>query len=234
MINKYVKYLLYITGGIVVASILFRKGGNKLINPKGKTILFVGDSHTAFTKQPIRINDSQINAEGWASYLAKIYGFTEINISVGGQASAYLMGKFLTYLETNPKPDAAFFYVGANDAFSGVANTQVIKNIQFMIDTCNKKGIIPVVITGYNSRQIIVNNPRFKAFTNRYGYHSQKSLWEQGEKRYQQQLMFSQLTNAIVVPMWQDVLPSDSADGLHLSVAKQQKFAKFIAPYVFG
>ena len=234
MINKYVKYLLYITGGIVVASILFRKGGNKLINPKGKKILFVGDSHTAFTKQPIRINDSQINAEGWASYLAKTYGFTEINISVGGQASAYLMGKFLTYLKNHPKPDAAFFYVGANDAFSGVANTQVIKNIEFMIDTCNKKGIIPVVITGYNSRQIIVNNPRFKAFTNRYGYHSQKSLWEQGEKRYQQQLMFSQLTNAIVVPMWQDVLPSDSADGLHLSVAKQQKFAKFIAPYVFG
>ena len=91
MINKYVKYLLYITSGFVVASILFRKGGNKLINPKGKKILFVGDSHTAFTKQPIRINDSQINAEGWASYLAKIYGFTEINISVCGQASAYLI-----------------------------------------------------------------------------------------------------------------------------------------------
>ena len=200
-----------------------------MINPKGKKILFVGDSHTAFTKQPIRINETQINAEGWQSYLARIYGFKEINISVGGQASTYLMGKFLTYLKNNPKPDVAFFYVGANDAFSGVANTKVIKNIQFMIDTCNKKGITPVVITGYNSRKIIVNNRRFKPF----GTNTQKGLWNMGEKRYQQQLMFSQLTNAIVVPMWENVLPSDAADGLHLGVAKQQQFAKFIAPYVF-
>ena len=229
MTNKYVKYLLYIGGGVIVASLLFRKGGNKLINPKGKKILFVGDSHTAFTKQPIRINETQINAEGWQSYLARIYGFKEINISVGGQASTYLMGKFLTYLKNNPKPDVAFFYVGANDAFSGVANTKVIKNIQFMIDTCNKKGITPVVITGYNSRKIIVNNRRFKPF----GTNTQKGLWDMGEKRYQQQLMFSQLTNAIVVPMWENVLPSDAADGLHLGVAKQQQFAKFIAPYVF-
>ena len=229
MTDKYVKYLLYIGGGVIVASLLFRKGGNKLINPKGKKILFVGDSHTAFTKQPIRINETQINAEGWQSYLARIYGFKEINISVGGQASTYLMGKFLTYLKNNPKPDVAFFYVGANDAFSGVANTKVIKNIQFMIDTCNKKGITPVVITGYNSRKIIVNNRRFKPF----GTNTQKGLWDMGEKRYQQQLMFSQLTNAIVVPMWENVLPSDAADGLHLGVAKQQQFAKFIAPYVF-
>ena len=229
MTNKYVKYLLYFGGGVIVASLLFRKGGNKLINPKGKKILFVGDSHTAFTKQPIRINETQINAEGWQSYLARIYGFKEINISVGGQASTYLMGKFLTYLKNNPKPDVAFFYVGANDAFSGVANTKVIKNIQFMIHTCNKKGITPVVITGYNSRKIIVNNRRFKPF----GTNTQKGLWDMGEKRYQQQLMFSQLTNAIVVPMWENVLPSDAADGLHLGVAKQQQFAKFIAPYVF-
>ncbi|MEI7670371.1 MAG: SGNH/GDSL hydrolase family protein, partial [Pseudomonadota bacterium] len=215
-------------------SLLFRKGGNKLINPKGKKILFVGDSHTAYTKQPIRINPTQINGEGWASYLARIYGFTEINISVGGRASKYLMDKFLTYLETNAKPDVAFFYVGANDAFSPVSNKQAIKNIQFMIDTCNKKGITPVVITGYNSRKVIVNNPRLKGFTNVYGTFTQKNLWDMGENRYQQQLMFSELKNAIVVPMFNDVLPSDAADGLHLGLAKQQQLAKFIAPYVFA
>lgn len=228
MINKYVKYLLYITGGIVVASILFRKGGNKLINPKGKTILFVGDSHTSLTTQPLE-NSKQYRGEGWQSYLAKIYGFNEINISEGGRASKYMMAKFLTYLKNHSKPDVAFFYLGANDAYSPVTNQQVIKNIQFMIDTCNEKGITPVVISGYNSRKVIVNNPRIKPF----GTNTQQSLWDMGEKRYQHQLMFSELKNAIVVPIYNDILPTDASDGYHLGAKKQQEFAKFIAPYVF-
>ena len=228
IINKYVKYLLYIGGGVIVASLLFRKGGNKLINPKGKKILFVGDSHTSLTTESLE-NSKQYRGTGWQSYLAKIYGFKEINISEGGRASKYMMAKFLTYLKTHSNPDVCFFYLGANDAFSPVTNQQVINNLQLMIDTCNEKGIIPVVISGYNSRKVIVNNPRLKPF----GTNTQKGLWDMGEKRYQQQLMFGELKNAIVVPIFENVLPTDASDGLHLGQKKQQQFAEFIAPYVF-
>ena len=229
MINKYVKYLLYIGGGVIVARLLFGKGGKKLIDAKGKTILFVGDSHTSLTVQPLE-NTKQYKGTGWQSYLAKIYGFKEINISEGGRASKYMMAKFFTYLKTHANPYACFFYLGANDAYSPVSNIQVIKNLQLMIDTCNEKGIIPIIISGYNSRKVIVNNPRLKPF----GNNTQQGLWDMGEKRYQQQLMFSQLKNAIIVPIFENVLPSDAADGLHLGQKKQQQFAEFIAPYVFG
>lgn len=226
--NKYLQYVLYVGGGFLVASLVFSKNASKLINPKGKKILFVGDSHTSLTNQPLE-NSKQYKGTGWQSYLANKFDFKEINISEGGRASKYMMNKFLTYLKTHQKPDVCFFYLGANDAFSPVSNEQVIKNLQSMIDTCNENGIIPVVITGYNSRVVIVNNPRLKPF----GTNTQKGLWDMGEKRYQQQLMFNQLKNAIVVPMWNDVLPSDASDGLHLGAKKQQQFAEFIAPYVF-
>lgn len=226
--NKYLQYALYAGGGLLVASLIFGKNAGKLINPKGKKILFVGDSHTSLTNQPLE-NSKQYKGIGWQSYLANKFGFQEINISEGGRASKYMMSKFLTYLKTHQKPDVCFFYLGANDAFSPVTNAQVIKNLQSMIDTCNEKGITPVIITGYNSRKVIVNNPRLKPF----GTNTQKGLWDMGEKRYQQQLMFNQLKNAIVVPMWNDVLQSDASDGLHLGSKKQQEFAEFIAPYVF-
>jgi lysophospholipase L1-like esterase len=201
---------------------------SKKINPKGKKILFVGDSHTALTSQPLE-NTKQYKGEGWQSYLARIYGFNEINISEGGRASKYMIDKFQTYLKTHSTPDVCFFYLGANDAYSPVTNEQVIKNLQFMIDTCNEKGIVPVIITGYNSRSVIVNNPRIKPF----GTNTQQSLWNMGEKRYQQQLTFNQLKNAIIVPIYNDILPTDASDGYHLGAKKQQQFAKFIAPYVF-
>ncbi len=226
--NKLLQFAIYLGSGFFVASLLFNSKKSKLINPKGKKILFVGDSHTALTNKPLE-NSKQYKGTGWQSYLANKYDFDEVNISEGGRASKYMMNKFLTYLKTHKKPDLCFFYLGSNDAFSPVTNEQVIKNLQIMIDTCNENQITAIIISGYNSRVVIVNNPRLKPF----GTNTQKGLWAMGEKRYKQQLMFNQLKNAIVVPIWNDVLPFDANDGLHLGAKKQQQFAEFIAPYVF-
>ena len=210
-------------------SFLLNKSKYNQFNPKGKKILFVGDSHTSLTSQPLE-NSKQYKGVGWQSYLAKKYDFVEINISEGGRASKYMMSKFNTYLKTHEKPDVCFIYLGANDAFSPVTNEQALKNIQSMVDTCNEKHIIPVVIVGYNSAKVIVNNPRLKPF----GTNTQQGLWAMGEKRYQQQLLLQQkIENAIVVPMFNSVSQSDASDGLHLGQKKQQEFAEFVSPFVF-
>ena len=222
-------YLAYAAGGFLLLSLFLGKSKGTKINPKGKRILFVGDSHTSLTSQPLE-NIKQFKGFGWQSYLAKKFNFQEINISEGGRASKYMMDKFNVYLRTHQNPDVCFIYLGANDAFSPVTNEQALKNIQSMVDTCNEKHIIPVVIVGYNSQKVIVNNPRLKPF----GTNTQQGLWDMAEKRYQQQLLLqSKIENAIVVPMWNNVLPTDVADGLHLGQQKQHELADFIASYVF-
>lgn len=223
------KTIFYVSliGALFFLLTSFKK--NKKVNPKNKKILFVGDSHTALTNQPLE-NSKQYKGTGWASYLAKKYGFSEINISEGGRASKYMMSKFLTYLKTHEKPDICFIYLGANDSFSPVSTLQTIKNIQSMIDICNEKNILPIIVSGYDSHKVIVNNPKLKAF----GTNTQKSLWDMGEKRYQQQLkQLSDLKNAIIVPIFENVSQSDASDGLHLGVKKQQELAEFISSYVF-
>lgn len=178
---------------------------------RGKKVLFVGDSHTAQY------------GTGWQSILAKRYGFTEKNISLVGKTTGWMLNALNLTLSQGDNYYACFIYGGTNDAYGGISNEQAVKNIQTMVDTCNKSKIIPIVVVGYNTRKVSVGNK------------AQQGKWDLAEKRYQQQiLMQNSIKNAIVVPMWNNVNHATAAqDGLHIYGQNQIDFANYIDSVVF-
>jgi lysophospholipase L1-like esterase len=223
--KKTLIYILGVSAGILTASTLlgFRRLTGKKLNSvdiKGKKVLFIGDSHTALYNS------------GWQSILAKRYGFTEVNKAVGGKRTSWMISVLNSAVAQDIDYYACFIYGGANDAYSGVTNEQAVKNIQAMVDTCNAKKIIPVVIVGYNTRKLSVGNTAMKTTTY---VPTQKGMWELAEKRYQQQLLMQRsIKNAIVVPMWQDVSDATAPnDAIHLYGQAQTNFANYVASKLF-
>ena len=200
---------------VVVGAMVFRR---KKFNPEGKLIAFMGDSYTAGY------------GWGWQSVLAKKYNFTEKNLAVGGVRTAYMLTETIKYLDT-AKPYLFFIYGGANDAYSLVTNQQAFNNIQAMVDTCNKRGVKPIVISGYNAEKVQVGNPNAK--TTIY-VKTQKEMWEFGKKYFELQKMLSKIKGATIVPIWNDCGYSDAPDGLHLTAAAQKRFADYVGNYLFG
>lgn len=212
--------ILYIVLGVSLI-LLISSFKSKKMNPKNKTILFIGDSHTAGF------------GWGWQSYLSKLYGFKEINLSKGGVQTSYMVKVLTNYLSDskNVKPDICFIYGGANDAYSPQTNKTALSNIQKMVDLCNKNNITPIVVVGYNSKKVIYGNPAVKPF----GTNTQQSLWNFALKRYDMQKNIPNvIKNAIIVPMWENV-NHDTAkmDGYHLSSAYQREFGNFVAQQIF-
>ena len=203
---------------ITIVGLNFIFKSRKKINPRGKLIAFIGDSHTAGY------------GWGWQSVLAKNYGFTEKNLAVGGKRTDWMLQTLKAYLE-NARPSIVFIYGGANDAYSNVTNAQAIKNIQAMVDLCNSKGITPVVIAGYNARKVQINNPNTK--TTIY-VTTQEGMWKLAEKFYQLELSIQRdIKNAIIVPIWDGAEMKDAPDGLHLTAGAQKRFAEYIGKIVF-
>lgn len=213
--------LIAAAGAIAVLYKLFA-GKNKKFDPKGKTFAFMGDSYTA------------LPTYGWQSILAKNYGFTEVNLAKGGMQTSWMVGKTREYLNGN-KPDYFVILGGANDAYSPQTIDNAIKNIQTMVDLANEKGVKPIVITGYNARKVQVGNPKQKPsdWQLRNGI-TQQTLWDMGEKYYQMQLrMERDIHNALIVPIWQDAVQTDTYDGLHLTAPAHKKMAEHIGNYLF-
>lgn len=214
------KMIYVVLGGVGLIILMSSFKSNK-INPKGKTILFVGDSHTAGF------------GWGWQSYLSKLYGFKEINLSKGGEQTKYMLNVLTNYL-SNPKkekPDICFIYGGSNDAYSPQKNATALSNIQKMVDLCNQSNITPVVVVGYNSKKVIYGNTAVKPF----GTNTQQGLWNFSLKRYEMQKDIPKIIkNAIIVPMWESVSHMTAKmDGYHLSAQQQKLFGDFIAKEIF-
>lgn len=226
---------------VIAAGILlntFIKKGFRKINPKGKTIAFIGDSHTTGC------------GWGYQSLLAKNYGFTEANLAEGGRVTSWCLQVLKAYLGNyqvptwlykkqpcptsgfGKKPDIVMIFAGGNDAYNtSISMETATKNIQSMVDLCNEQGIKSIVIVGYNAEKVQVNNPLTQ--TTVY-VRTQQGMWELGKRNYQFQLdLPKKIKNAIVVPAWDGVKMSDSSDGIHLSGAAHKRFADYIGNYVF-
>jgi len=236
--DKQKKKLLLIAGiGLpLFAFILLRK---KKMNPKNKTVLFVGDSHTTGCNW------------GYQSLLAKKYGFTEANIAEGGRTTGWCLQVLTTYLSNGykipfsmyrikpcvtagvgKKPDICFIFAGGNDAYNTTISMQTAtNNIQKMVDLCNSKNITPIVIVGYDASKVQINNP--KTMTTIY-VKTKEGMWELGKRNYKFQLSLpTAIKNATVIPMWQGITMADAPDGIHMSQNAHKRFAEYIGSYIF-
>ena len=108
-----------------------------LLNVKGKTALFIGDSHTANFKQ------------GWQRRLSDSVGFICKNAAVSGKTT-YFMLDMAVYKLSNTI-DWCFIYGGANDMYThSITPQEAVDNIQAIARMCQKRGIRCVVLTGFD------------------------------------------------------------------------------------
>ena len=135
------KKLLVITISAIFTGLVFALA-NRRINPKNRTALFIGDSHTA------------LYGNGWQDTLAKTYGFKVINLSQVGKTTGWMFTTLKNYLDKNPAPDMLFIYGGANDIYGKANAKTVFNNIQRMVNLGIQKGIKSkniFIISGYRT-----------------------------------------------------------------------------------
>jgi len=112
------------------------KSADTLIDVKDSFFLFIGDSHTA-------------NPYGWQYNLSILTGFKYKNTAVKGRTTAWMTEVAKTSI--NEKYTYCFIWGGGNDMIRKAPVESSVKNIQFIVDLCNQKGVIPVVLTGIPS-----------------------------------------------------------------------------------
>lgn len=116
-----------------------------LVNVKDKTAIYIGDSHTSN------------HAQGWQIQLSKLVGFKMTNVSVGGKMTYWMLQQAKTHLVK--KYDYCFVYGGANDMYSvGIKPQTAVDNIKSIARICKEKGIICVVLTGFDAKTCTRSN----------------------------------------------------------------------------
>jgi lysophospholipase L1-like esterase len=170
-----------------------------------KKILFVGDSMTSYTG-------------GWHHQLAKKLGKQYANVSIPGKRTDWMKLKLIETLKTDDNFSTCFIYGGINDGFAYVKVESALKNVQDMVDICNKHGIQPVVVLGYDPSKVMVN---FTTNKDNLDFH---------RKRYIQiqELFMTQLKNCKVIPIAQTIERLDSEDGVHFKSSGHKKFADWV------
>ena len=102
------------------------------INPKGKRVAVIGDSHSA------------LFGNGWQDTLSWKYNFELQNLSIGGKSTPWMVETLKKFYKDGKKADIVFIYGGANDSFSLVKSSDTLKNIQTMVDLVRINGGKPV------------------------------------------------------------------------------------------
>lgn len=111
-----------------------------LVNVRGKKVLFIGDSHTAYQY-------------GWQDQLAQKTGMTYVNTAVGGKRTDWMVKVALKKLDSTY--DYCFIWGGANDMASKVSIVEAAGNIQRIVNMCNELGVKPIVLTGFDPQTCI-------------------------------------------------------------------------------
>ncbi len=118
-------------------------------NVKGKSVLFVGDSHTTY-------------AYGWQDRLCKRTGMIYTNTAVGGKTTGWMLGVLRTNISS--RYNYCIIWGGANDMAGMIKPLDAVRNVQKMVDICNSKGVKAIVMTGFNPRTCVDVSRQSKAW----------------------------------------------------------------------
>jgi lysophospholipase L1-like esterase len=171
-------------------------------------VLFVGDSLTAYKG-------------GWQHQYAKNRGMKYDNISKGGKRTKWMLEQMKKYpvdrYEYSPYNEI-IIYGGINDSFSYVSEDETIRNIQEMVYIAKKMGALPIVVIGYNPKEVIQMT----------GYSNEVETRCRNRYIKLQQRMVRELKWCEIVPMDTTINRTDSGDGIHLNSKGHRKFAYWI------
>ena len=177
-----------------------------------RRVLYIGDSLTCA-------------AGGWQDQVSKHFGYQSLNLSKGGVRTDYMRSTLNTCFKTDSAFTRVFIYGGCNDAFSMVDLQGAVNNIQAMVDSCNRRGIEPVVIVGFNPAQVTTKTVYDAATTKRCV----------GRYIEFQKLMVKEKTglkNCKIIPMDTTMVYSDTWDGIHFAPSGHKKFSNWVIEHL--
>ena len=177
-----------------------------------RRVLYIGDSLTCATG-------------GWQDQVSKHFGYQSLNLSKGGVRTDYMRSTLNTCFKTDSAFTRVFIYGGCNDAFSYVDLQGAVNNIQAMVDSCNRRGIEPIVIVGFNPAQV----------TTRTVYDAATTKRCVGRYIEFQKLMVKEKTglkNCKIIPMDTTMFYSDTWDGIHFAPSGHKKFSNWVIEHL--
>lgn len=198
------KIFLFLLAFVLLASLSYKTPPRR--------VLYIGDSLTCA-------------AGGWQDQVSKHFGYQSLNLSKGGVRTDYMRSVLNTCFKTDTSFTRVFIYGGCNDAFSMVDLQKSVDNIQAMVDSCNRRGIEPVVIVGFNPAQVTTKTVYDESTTKRCV----------GRYIEFQKLMVKEKTglkNCIIIPMDTTMFYSDTGDGIHFAASGHRKFAKWVIEHL--
>jgi lysophospholipase L1-like esterase len=182
-------------------TIIIVKPADTVVSVKGKKVLFIGDSHTAYTN-------------GWQDRLCRRTGMTYLNTAVGGKQTAWMVEE--ARQKVTGYFDYCFIYGGANDMAGNRSPMKSVKNVQIIVDLCIKAHVKPIVVTGFDPITCIDVRGRdvYRGYPQRYA-------------RFQQ-LLVDSIKGATVVKTHY-ISRTDCGDFLcHMSASGHRKMADSI------
>lgn len=177
-----------------------------------RRVLYIGDSLTCA-------------AGGWQDQVSKHFGYQSLNLSKGGVRTDYMRSTLNTCFKTDSAFTRVFIYGGCNDAFSMVDLQKSVDNIQAMVDSCNRRGIEPIVIVGFNPAQV----------TTKTVYDAETTKRCVGRYIEFQKLMVKEKTglkNCKIIPMDTTMFYSDTWDGIHFAPSGHKKFSNWVIEHL--
>jgi lysophospholipase L1-like esterase len=182
-------------------TIIIVKPADTVVSVKGKKVLFIGDSHTAYSN-------------GWQDRLCRRTGMTYLNTAVGGKQTQWMVEE--ARQKVTGYFDYCFIYGGANDMAGNRSPMKSVKNIQTIVNLCNKAQVKPIVVTGFDPVTCIDVRGRdvYRGYPQRYA-------------RFQQ-LLVDSIKRATVVKTHY-ILRTDCGDFLcHMAASGHRKMADSI------
>ena len=177
-----------------------------------RRVLYIGDSLTCASG-------------GWQDQVSKHFGYQSLNLSKGGVRTDYMRSTLNTCFKTDSAFTRVFIYGGCNDAFSYVDLQGAVNNIQAMVDSCNRRGIEPIVIVGFNPAQV----------TTKTVYDAETTKRCVGRYIEFQKLMVKEKTglkNCKIIPMDTTMFYSDTWDGIHFAPSGHKKFSNWVIEHL--
>jgi lysophospholipase L1-like esterase len=186
---------------------------------KGKSALFVGDSHT-------------VASPSWAEAIKSKFGLGSIaKVASNGKTTAWMLTNLQTYLSKNKAPDYIFIWGGTNDAYGNTKIDDITKNIQAMVTLGKSKGSKVIVVQGYDPYKVSYNFDLGKM----YKGATQSSLITGRNRVIElQKNNQSKIKNAdVIVPAYGNFQRTDSTDGIHLKMPNYKILGEYIGTKTF-
>lgn len=187
---------------------------------KGKSALFVGDSHT-------------IASPSWAEAIKAKFGLGSIaKVAANGKPTSWMLTNLQAYLAKNKTPNYIFIWGGTNDAYGSTKIDDITKNIQAMVTLGKSKGSRVIVVQGYAPYNVSYNFDLSKMYTGA----TQSSLINGRNRVIElQKNNQSKIKNAdVIVPPYANFKRTDSTDGIHLKMPNYKILGEYIGKQTFS